>query len=304
MTREKLQKSRGRIKSVTNLSIVVNSLLCISKFVIGLLAGSIALVADGVHSLSDMVTDIAVLVGSYFGSKEPDAEHPYGHGRIETFSALFVAAVLGIVGGLMIYTASMKIAQFTTPDVAESISNSVLLVAILSVLSKELLYRITQSVAVKTHSTALYANAWHHRSDALSSIAVIIGFVSMRFGYVHGDKVAAIAVGLMIVMVSVKIIGGCLSEFTEKAVDSETMEQIRRIIDAEQQIRQYHNLRTRTVGREIFLDLHILVAPELDISQAHKISENLENDLHEQIVQPVNITVHIEPDIPDQRKEI
>ena len=303
MIREKLEKSRGRIKSVTNLSIVVNSLLCIAKFVIGMLAGSFALVADGVHSLSDMVTDVAVLLGSYFGAKEPDAEHPYGHGRIETFSALFVAAVLGIVGGFMIYRASMKIAQIHTPNVVQHISMSVLAVAVLSVLSKEVLYRITQKVAVKTHSSALYANAWHHRSDALSSVAVIIGFVSMKwFGYVHGDQVAAIAVGLMIVMVSVKIIGGCLSEFTEKAVDSETMEQIKRIIDAEQQIRQYHNLRTRTVGREIFLDLHILVAPQLDISQAHKISENLENDLHEQIPQPVNITVHIEPDIPDQRK--
>jgi cation diffusion facilitator family transporter len=302
MTREKLQKSRGRIKSVTNLSIIVNSLLSVTKFVIGFFAGSIALVADGVHSLSDMVTDIAVLVGSYFGAKEPDAEHPYGHGRIETFSALFVAAVLGLAGCLMIYKASMKIAQVHTHNVVQHISNSVLAVAVLSVLSKELLYRITQSVAVKTHSSALYANAWHHRSDALSSIAVIIGFVSMRFGYVDGDLVAAIAVGLMIVMVSVKIIGGCLSEFTEKAVDSETMEQIKRIIDAEQQIRQYHNLRTRTVGREIFLDLHILVAPELNISQAHKISENLEKAMHEQIPQPVNITVHIEPDIPNQRK--
>lgn len=303
MTREKLQKSSTRIKSVTNLSLVVNGLLCVAKFIIGYLAGSIALVADGVHSLSDMVTDFAVLVGSYFGAKEPDAEHPYGHGRIETFSALFIAAVLGFVGCVMIYKASIKIAQIHTHDVAVTISNSVLVVALLSVLSKELLYRITQSVAVKTHSSALYANAWHHRSDALSSIAVIIGFVSMRLlGYVHGDQVAAIAVGLMIVMVSVKIIGGCLSEFTEKAVDSETMEQIRRVIDAEQQIRQYHNLRTRTVGREIFLDLHILVAPELNISQAHKISENLENALHAQIPQPVNITVHIEPDIPDQRK--
>ncbi len=302
MIREKLEKSRAKIKSVTNLSIVVNSLLCIAKFVIGFLAGSIALVADGVHSLSDMVTDFAVLVGSYFGAKKPDAEHPYGHGRIETFSALFVAAVLGIVGGFMIYKASIGIAKAHTHNDVENISNSVLAVAVLSVLSKELLYRITQKVAVRTHSTALYANAWHHRSDALSSIAVIIGFVSMRFGYVDGDQVAAIAVGIMIVMVSVKIIGGCLSEFTEKAVDSETMEQIKRIIDAEQQIRQYHNLRTRTVGREIFLDLHILVAPELNISQAHKISENLEKDLHEQIVQPVNITVHIEPDIPEQRK--
>jgi len=302
MIREKLEKSRAKIKSVTNLSIVVNSLLCIAKFVIGFLAGSIALVADGVHSLSDMVTDFAVLVGSYFGAKKPDAEHPYGHGRIETFSALFVAAVLGIVGGFMIYKASIGIAKAHTHNGVENISNSVLAVAVLSVLSKELLYRITQKVAVRTHSTALYANAWHHRSDALSSIAVIIGFVSMRFGYVDGDQVAAIAVGIMIVMVSVKIIGGCLSEFTEKAVDSETMEQIKRIIDAEQQIRQYHNLRTRTVGREIFIDLHILVAPELNISQAHKISENLEKDLHEQIVQPVNITVHIEPDIPEQRK--
>lgn len=284
---------------------VVNSFLCVSKILIGLLGGSIALIADGVHSLSDMVTDIAVLLGAHFGSKEPDAEHPYGHGRIETFSALFVAVVLFIVGGLMIYKASVGIAKVHLHKEVKSISILVFWIALFSVLAKEVLYRITQRVAVSTRSTALYANAWHHRSDALSSVAVIIGFVSLRwFGYVHGDRIAAVAVGLMIIMVSVKIIGGCLSEFTEKAVDNETMERIKRIINSEQQIRQYHNLRTRTVGREIFVDLHILVAPELNISHAHKISENLEKALHQQIVQPVNITVHIEPDIPDQRKEI
>jgi cation diffusion facilitator family transporter len=171
-----------------------------------------------------------------------------------------------------------------------------------SVAAKELLYRATRKIAVATGSSALYANAWHHRSDALSSVAVVIGFVAMKFGYAHGDHVATIAVGLMIILVAVKIIEGCLHEFAERAVDSGTMEQIKQIIGAEQRIRQWHKLRTRSVGREIFMDLHILVDPQLNITEAHEISEALEDTMHAQMARPVNITVHVEPDKPELRK--
>jgi len=198
----------------------------------------------------------------------------------------------------MIYYATIVIArdEVTTPRLA------VLIVAIISIASKEWLYMVTRKVAVQSHSTALYANAWHHRSDALSSVAVVVGFISLEFGFGHGDQVAAIAVGLMIIWVAVKIIGDSLRELTEGAVDEETIEHIRDIINANNQIRQWHRLRTRMVGREVFLDLHILVAPDLNVSAAHEISESLETALHEQIARPVNITVHIEPDLPELRK--
>jgi cation diffusion facilitator family transporter len=287
-----------QIKSVTYLGIVVNIALSIVKVVIGSLAGSLALMADGIHSLSDVATDAAVLLGLRLGSKEPDKNHPYGHGRAETFSAGLIALVLILVGGAMIYYATMAIAreQVTTPRLG------VLIVAVVSIAAKEWLYRVTQKVAIASHSSALYANAWHHRSDALSSVAVVIGFISLEFGFGHGDQVAAIAVGLMIIWVGIRIVGDSMRELTEGAVDSDTIEHIRDVINANSSIRQWHKLRTRTVGREVFLDLHILVDPDLNISAAHKISESLETALNEQITRPVNITVHIEPDIPTLRK--
>ncbi len=298
MHNQKIEVASRQIKSVTNLSITGNILLAGTKMVVGFLAGSTALIYDGIHSLSDLTTDITVLVGIHFGSKQPDSKHPYGHGRIETFAAILIGIALAIVGAAMIYRASIDIVagKYVKPGFI------VLVVAVVSVIVKELLYRITRKVAVRSHSSALYANAWHHRSDALSSIAVVIGFVSLQLGFKYGDQMAAAAVGLMIILVAVGIFGDSLHELTESAVDKDTIRHIENIINANRRIRQCHKLRTRTLGIELFLDLHILVDPDLNVTVAHEIAENLENSLHEQISRPVNITVHIEPDVPDLRK--
>ena len=298
MDSDKQQVVRSRIKSVTNFAIGVNAALFVLKLAVGFLSGSIALIADGIHSLSDMTTDLAVLLGLYLGAKEPDREHPYGHGRAETFSAGFIALVLLLVGAAMIYYAATSIAK----GVVASPHIAVLIVAILSIIVKEALYWITKRAAISCHSAALYANAWHQRSDALSSVAVVVGFVALRFGFDYGDQVAAIAVGLMIILVAVRIIGDCMRELTEGSIDPATIERIKEVIAANSAIRQWHKLRSRTVGREVFLDLHILVDPALDVAAAHEISESLEKALHEQIARPVNIIVHIEPDIPQMRK--
>lgn len=286
------------IKSVTYLGAAVNVSLSVIKVIVGFFAGSLALIADGLHSISDVATDIAVVLGVRLGSKAPDEEHPYGHGRAETFSGGLISLVLIFVGGGMMYYATVAIAK----DETTTAHFAVLIVALLSIASKEWLYRVTQKIAIRSRSSALYANAWHHRSDALSSVAVVAGFISLELGFDHGDHVAAIAVGLMIILVGARVIGDCLRELTEGAVDSDTIEHIREIIDADGSIRQWHKLRSRMVGREIFLDLHILVDPELNVAAAHEISENLEKAVAEEIAQPVNITVHIEPDIPELRK--
>jgi len=173
-------------------------------------------------------------------------------------------------------------------------------VALLSVFSKEAIYQITRRVAVSTGSSAAYANAWHHRSDAFSSVAVVVGFVATRFGYEHGDQVATVAVGLMIILVAAKIIDGCLNEFAERAVDEGTVEQIKHILSTQDRVRQWHKLRTRSVGREIFMDVHILVNPALSITEAHTIAESLEEALHASLSRPVNIMVHVEPDDTEQ----
>ncbi len=287
-----------QIKSVTYLGIVINVVLTVIKVAIGLLSGSLALLADGIHSLSDIATDAVVLLGLRLSSKKPDQSHPYGHGRAETFSGGLLALILIVVGGAMIYYAALAIArdEITTPRL------EVLIAAIFSIAAKEWLYRVTKKAAIRSNSPALYANAWHHRSDALSSVAVVIGFISLKFGFSHGDETAAIAVGLMIIFVGVRVIGDCLRELTESAIDADTIEHIKQIINSDSSIRHWHKLRTRTVGREVFLDLHILVDPELNIAAAHEITESLENALDEEISRPVNITVHIEPDTPELRK--
>jgi cation diffusion facilitator family transporter len=303
MNSERIKAANRQIRQVTYLGIVANIILAIVKAVVGLMAGSMALIADGIHSISDMVTDVALLLGVHFGSKEPDPEHPYGHGRLETFSEAFIGAALIVVGGFLIQRASVAIVRLHSAqsDVGE-VGWAVAWVAVLSIVAKEALYRMTRKVAVKTNSSALYANAWHHRSDALSSVAVVIGFISLKLGYDHGDQVATIAVGLMIILVGARIFVGCLEEFSERAVDSDTVEQIERVIASERRIRQWHKLRTRNVGREIFVDLHILVDPQLDVSAAHEIASALEEAMQARLTRPVNITVHIEPDRPELRK--
>jgi len=297
MKADELELSGKQIKSVTYIGMAGNCALSLIKVVVGYLAGSLSLVADGIHSLSDLATDMMVLLGVFFGSKKADSDHPYGHGRAETFSGVFIALILIAVGGAMIYVATISIAKdkVTVPNIW------VLTVALISIISKEWLYRVTKKTAVKSNSPSLYANAWHHRSDALSSVAVVIGLLSQELGFDHGDQVAAIAVGLMIIFVGVRIIGDAFRELTEGAADTETIKQIEQIIKTDSDVRHWHKLRTRTVGREIFLDVHILVNPGLDVAAAHEISENLENNLEEQISRPINITIHIEPDIPELR---
>ena len=298
MTNGKIEASNKQIRQVTYLGIVTNVVLSALKIFVGLAAGSMALFADGIHSISDMATDIVVLLGVHFGSRKPDSEHPYGHGKIEMFSAISIALILIIVGMGMIYKAAMDIAarEVSKPGIV------VVVVALVSIIVKEALYQVTKKAAIALHSPALYANAWHHRSDALSSVVVVVGLVSVMLGFVHGDRIAAMFVGLMIILVGVRVIVDNLHELVDVAVDENTISQIKQIISSKEQIRQWHKLRTRTVGREVFLDLHILVDPDLSVSAGHAIAESLEESLHEQIIRPVNITVHIEPDMPAFRK--
>jgi len=296
--------SNRQIRQVTYWGMGVNVALSAAKVLTGIIVSSIGLVADGIHSLSDCITDVAVILGVRLSAKEPDPEHPFGHGRLETFAAAFIALVLTIVGAGMIYTAGRSIAVQHAAGKADAVISSwVIYIALLSVLAKEFLYQWTRRVAIKTHSSSVYANAWHHRSDALSSVAVIAGAVSVKLGYPHGDQLGAIAVGILIILVGVQILNRCISEFSERSADRQSIEQIEAILARVPEIRQWHKLRTRTVGREIFLDVHILVDPDLKITQAHAIADALERALHEQMVHPVNVMVHVEPDTPRQRSQ-
>lgn len=294
-----LENGNLYIKKVTYIGLFANFGLAILKIFVGLMGRSMSLVADGIHSFSDMVTDITVLLGIHFGTQKPDRSHPYGHGRIETFSTALISIILIVVGLIMVYKAGADIA---TAEIAQP-SLWAVAAALISIGIKEWLFRITKKIAVNTHSSSLYANAWHHRSDALSSVAVVVGLISMMAGFKYGDRIAAIAVGLLITYVGWSIFEDCLNEFAERSADEETVQQIRDIVNSNEDIHNWHRLRTRTVGREIFLDLHILVDPDLNIRDAHQISENLESALHRKLKKPANIIIHVEPDLPEQRKE-
>lgn len=279
------------IRSVTLIGAGVNVFLAVVKIAVGAFFGSLALVSDGLHSFTDLSSDFAVLVGAKLGSREPDHCHPFGHGRAETMATFVIVLVLIAVGGAMIYFAAMEIAR---GEVTEP-SWVVLFAAVISVVCKEVLYNVTLRVARRVHSSSLYANAWHHRSDALSSFAVIVGVAAGFMGFEFGDQIAAIAVGLMIILVAAGIMGGVIREFSERAADEQTQSRIHEIVSATPQIRDHHRLRTRLAGRELFIDLHIQVDAELNVDKAHRISEKLERNLERNIERPVNILVHIEP---------
>ncbi len=297
MVSEAAISANQQIKTATWISISVNILLCIFKAVVGWLSGSLSMAADAIHSLSDMVTDGAVLLGNQLGSRAPDQKHPYGHGRIETFSAALIAIVLIAVGCGMIYVAVIDIAR----DKVSTPSLAVLIVALASIGAKEILYRYSVKIARQTRSSAMAANAWHHRSDALSSVAVVLGFLTQRWGYHHGDQVAAMVVGVMVMAVGVKILASCWDEFNESAVDRDTLAIIEEILNTHASVHQWHKLRTRSLGREIFIDLHILVDPELNIKDAHDIAEEVETTLQKSLSSPANIIIHVEPDLPHLR---
>lgn len=289
--KEKNAEALEQMRRVTWIGLVINSLLTLAKIIVGLLVASMALVADGIHSLSDLLTDFAVIIGAKIGAKKPDEAHPYGHGWAENFATVFISLLLAFLACGMIYKATISIAEHQN----DKIGLTVLIIAVISIVSKEYCFRITKNVAIKYSSSMVYANAWHHRSDAFSSIAVALGAIASMFGFAYADQVATIVVGVMIVWVAIKILLDALGQFTARAVDEETNRQIKQTISSQPQIRDWHKLRTRVVGRELFMDLHILVDPHLSITEAHDISELLENELHHQITQPVNIVIHIEP---------
>ncbi|MDD5134914.1 MAG: cation diffusion facilitator family transporter [Phycisphaerae bacterium] len=290
--KEKNNLALQQTQRVVFYTIIINITNTILKLIVGIMFSSMALIADGLHSLSDLVTDMAVIIGARIGAKKTDKDHPYGHGWAETFATLFISVLLALAG---VYMIERSIESIALRNVSH-IGIPVFVVALISIATKEFAFLITKRVAVKYSSSMLYANAWHHRSDALSSVAVAVGAVASMFGFDYGDQAAATVVGIMIIIVAVKIFADAFGQFTARAVDTKTNEQITKIIASQSQIRQWHKLRTRTVGRELFMDLHILVDPQLSITDAHNISEMLENELHQQIAQPVNITVHIEPD--------
>lgn len=283
---------------ITLIGMIGNVLLLSLKLLFGFISGSAGLIADGIHSASDMATDLAVLGGMHLGRRKADADHPYGHGRFETLAGGIVAGILILVGAFIAWEAVAVIRS----GVVNFPGIPVLVIAVISIAVKEWLYRRTIRVARDVNSAALHANAWHHRSDALSSIAVLAGGIGGLAGWGQADHFAGLIVGLMVIAAGGKTLIVVLHELTEGGLSRDEVKKIESAIESVEGMREWHYLRTRRVGRETFIDLHVLVDPVLSIVDAHRISSDVEGAVHRACNRPANVTIHIEPDVEEQRK--
>jgi cation diffusion facilitator family transporter len=284
---------------ITVISIVLNIFLGVFKIVVGVLGGSGALIADGIHSFSDFVSDIVVLIGIKLSDKPVDDSHNYGHGKFETFSTVILGAILFIAGVTIFWKASLKIYGSFHGEVLLQPGTLAIVVAALSIIVKEILFRYTKHVGEKTGRQSLIANAWHHRSDALSSIAAFIGIggaIILGKSWRVLDPFAAIVVSFFILKVAGVILKESLNELLEASLGSEESEKIVEMIKAVPGVKNPHNLRTRKVGNAVAIELHLWVDPALNVVEAHDISTDVEKVLKDHLGANTFISVHIEPE--------
>jgi cation diffusion facilitator family transporter len=253
----------------TLVSVAVNIVLTGLQLVVGLFAHSQALVADAIHSLSDLVSDGVVLVANKHSQKAPDADHPYGHRRFETAASLTVGALLLTVGLGMLWSSFTKL---QTPGAIPAVHMAALWVALLALVSKEVLFRYLLRVAQRVRSTMLVANAWHARSDAASSLVVAVGIVANLSGFHLADPLAALIVGLMIVRMGWKFFFHAFNDLMDSAVDEETEGRIRGHLVSTPGVQGVHGLKTRKLGDMIWVEVDLEMDGTLTIAQGHAIA--------------------------------
>ncbi len=291
-----------RSKVATRVAVVgaaVNLLLAVLKIIIGYTGRSQSLIVDGIHSLSDLLSDLLVWVAMRMAAHEPDQEHPYGHARFETAATLALGIMLVLVAGGLIWDSTMRMldpGDIWHPDPIT------LWVALFSIVANEGLYWYTLFAARATNSKLLHANAWHHRSDAISSIVVLVGIGGTLLGIDNLDLVAAVVVGLMIAKIGFELGWGALQELVDASLEEETVEKIRNIINDIDGVSSIHRLRTRRQGHEALADVHIQVAPWLSVSEGHVISLAVEEQVKQGIAEIADVTVHVDPEDDETAK--
>jgi len=289
MIKEKRKKASQKI---TIIGAIVDFLLAVFKVIVGVIGNSGALIADGIHSFSDLLSDGVVLYAAKHSHEEADEDHPYGHQRFETVATLGLAVILGLVGIGVIVDAFERLSN---PSDLNSI-NLLLGVAALSIFSKEMLYWYTLQTAKKYKSEMLKANAWHHRSDALSSVVVFAGILGTTFGYIYLDAIAAIIVGLMVIYIAWELGSNSTKELVDSSIDSDDIEKLRMAIGQISGVNNVHSLRTRKIGHTISCDVHVQVDPFLSVSEGHIISVSVERVAKECLEDLTDVTVHIDPE--------
>ncbi|WP_269851519.1 cation diffusion facilitator family transporter [Methanosarcina horonobensis] len=279
---------------VTGVGLLVNLGLTLFKLFAGILGSSAAMVADAVHSLSDFLTDIVVIFGFKVAKKPVDKSHNYGHGKIETLSASLVGLMLLIVAGQILFYGLRKILLFVEGENLEQPALIALYAALLSVILKELMYHYTILESRKINSMALTANAWHHRSDAFSSLCTMIGIGAAIFlggKWVVLDPLMAVFLSFIILKVALKIFRSSINELIEASLDEETEGKIRQIIQNTEGVKALSNLKTRRIGNNIAVDIRIKVDSALDIGEANRISIHVEHNLKKKPSGPIPMSL-------------
>jgi cation diffusion facilitator family transporter len=278
-------------RRVTLVSVFWNLMLTVAQVAIGLTGHSQALVADGIHTLSDFITDFMVLFALKHGRKDADEEHPYGHARFETAVTMILGIMLIVVGAGIAINAGIRLSTAQTFVVP---SATTLLIAIITLAAKEGLYRYTMAIADRYGSNMLRANAWHHRSDALSSLIVAAGIGGSLLGFGYLDSVAAIIVALMVAKVGIDLAWQSLRELVDTGLSHDDLESIRRAIHSISGVKALHLLRTRRVGGQALADVHIIVDDHVSVSEGHQISEAVRIRLVDEIAPLTDVMVHID----------
>jgi cation diffusion facilitator family transporter len=289
------------IKKVTFVGILVNICLAFAQIVSGILAHSQALIADGLHTFADLISDFVVVITAHHSSKEADEDHPYGHARIETLSSIFLGFALIGVALSMGYRGIEIMAENTTQGQTESYA---IYFALLAIISKEFLYRYTIHAARKIKSTLLESNALHHRSDVFSSIVVVIGVGAQVAGIENMDALAAIIVSVMISLMGVHLVKKAFSELIDTSLDKELVEKIHQHIQSIDGVMGVHSLRSRSMGGMGYIDTEIRVNPHLSVSEAHFISLHIEQTVKKKFNDIIDVTVHIDPVSESDHRDI
>ncbi|MGQ9699659.1 MAG: cation diffusion facilitator family transporter [Candidatus Bipolaricaulaceae bacterium] len=278
-------------EAMTALGLGVNLALTGLKVGLGLAVGSTALLADGVHSLSDVATDLVTLGGLRLAKRPADETHTYGHGKFETLAGSLVALALFGIGAFLGRAALQALREGALPRLGWAVA----LTAALSILLKEWLYRVTARLGKKLHSAALLANAWHHRSDALSSLPVFVGGICAQFGLGGADAAFALLVVVLIGWAGLIILRKALHELVEGAFSPQERAKVIAAIESVEGVKSWHKLRTRYSGQDAFVDVHVQVDPKLSVADSHTIASQVEEAVRKTLGSRISVIVHIEP---------
>ena len=297
MESEKSSREKG-IYKVTIVGSIVNFLLLVFKFFAGIAGHSAAMLADDVHSLSDFITDIVVIVFVRIAGKPEDKGHEYGHGKYETLATAIIGLLLLCVGFGIFWNGASSIYTFLRGGQLESPGVVALVAALVSIVSKEILYQYTVIQGKKLNSQAVIANAWHHRSDALSSIGTAIGIGGAILLGDHWrvlDPVAAVVVSFFIMKVSVRLLIPCVDELLEKSLPEDVEKEIEQTVLSFPGVSQPHHLRTRRIGNYYAIELHVRMDGKITLEEAHSTATAIENKLKEMFGKGTHVGIHVEP---------